>query len=259
MLQADDIIVRRGGRIVLDRVSAVVRPGSVLAILGPNGAGKSTLFAALAGDLVPESGRVAIGGEAVGGLDILERARRRAVLRQATSMAFDYLVEEVVAMGLNPRRLDGGGPSGRAILAEVAEATATAAFRGRRIATLSGGEAQRVQLARVLAQVWPLRGEAAHQRFLLLDEPTASLDLKHQHALMATVRRVASTGLGIAVVLHDPALAFAYADELLLLKDGRALGPARAPAAVGAEMLATLYEVPPELIALAARPPGGSA
>jgi iron complex transport system ATP-binding protein len=259
MLVARDIVVRRAGRIVLDRVCAEVRPGRVLGILGPNGAGKSTLFAALAGDLEPASGRVALGDCDMSSLDIGARARRRAVLRQATGLAFDYRVEEVVAMGLHPRGLDGSGPRGRAILSAVTEATGTDAFRARGIATLSGGEAQRVQLARVLAQVWPAADESGAERYLLLDEPTASLDLKHQHALMATVRRVATTSLGIAVVLHDPALAFAYADEILLIKAGRALGSPRAPPDIGVGELAELYDVPRELIALAARPSGGSA
>lgn len=221
--------MRRQGRWLLDGVSLSVGAGEVLVLLGANGAGKSTLLKCLAGDLRPERGQVQLNGRALHHWSALEAARRRAVLPQASPLSFPFTALEVALMGRIPQ----GGPSAADM--EIALAALGAAeaehLAERRYTTLSGGERQRVHLGRVLAQLWePLPGD--EPRWLLLDEPTASLDLAHQHSVLALARRWASSGrsqrgLGVLVVLHDLNLAAQYADRVAVLKQGRLLEQGR--------------------------------
>src|SRR5262249_51103076 len=143
-----------GRRLLLDQVSLRLIPGRVTMLLGPNGAGKSTLIAALAGERRPQSGRVTLDGDAITALPAALLARRRAVLPQSTALAFDFTVAEVVALGRLPFVGSEQALVDEAALAAACEATGIGALRGRRYGTLSGGEQQRVQLARVLAQLW---------------------------------------------------------------------------------------------------------
>jgi len=214
MLSGTDITVRARGAVLLDRVDVDIRPGEVLGILGPNGAGKSTLLRCLAGSLRPEGGAVTIDGRPVRSLSARAQAVRRAVCTQHTDLRFPFTAREVVALGRSPH---GSGPTGD-IVASALEQVEASHLSERRWSTLSGGERQRVQLARALAQ---LTGPG--ERYLLLDEPTASLDLRHQHAVLGLARRLSRSRVGVAVVLHDLNLAAAYTDRLLLLRGGRRL------------------------------------
>lgn len=219
-LQADDIAVRVGGACLLDGVSLRLQPGEVGAVLGPNGAGKSTLLSVLAGLRAPDAGQVALGGRPLPSLAAAALALERAVLPQDTGVAFDFSVRDVVELGRYPHR---GAPTrDEAGIVQAAMAlTGVGHLAGRALNSLSGGERARAQLARVLAQIWhPLPG--GRPRWLLLDEPTAALDLRHQHATMATVRRWArGQGVGVLAVLHDPNLALRYADRVWVLDGGR--------------------------------------
>jgi iron complex transport system ATP-binding protein len=198
-------------------------PGRVTAILGPNGAGKSTLLAMLSGQRAPRSGQVWMGGQPVSGKGAQALARQRAVLPQDTAVAFDFTVQEVVEMGRFPHRQQPSRHEAR-IVTEAMQATGVAHLAGRSINTLSGGERARSHLARALAQIWePLPDGVT--RWLLLDEPTAALDLAHQHHTLALVRRWAvEQGVGVVAVLHDLNLALRYAHDSLLLAPGLA-GP----------------------------------
>lgn len=215
MLRAERLAVRRGPCTVLAEVDLELRPGELLGVLGPNGAGKSSLLAALSGELQPAAGRVLLDGRALSAWPGRERAQRLAVLPQSPSLSFPFAVEEVVAMGRLPHA------TGRARDAEVVAAALAAAdvahLAGRSYLALSGGERQRVQLARVLAQLWP--GGAG--QVLLLDEPTAMLDPLHQHAILQIVQQLAARGVAVLTVLHDLNLAARYCDRLLLLGAGR--------------------------------------
>ncbi|KEZ76451.1 heme ABC transporter ATP-binding protein [Salinisphaera hydrothermalis] len=215
-LQAEAITVRRGERALVAGVSLHVEPGEMLAVIGANGAGKSTLLHALVGDLPPSAGRVSFDGRSLATYDRLERARRIAFLAQASPLAFPFTVRDVIALGRSPHA------TGRIRDAEIVDAVATttdiAHLLDRTYTRLSGGEKQRVQLARVLAQVW--RAEDAGDRLLLLDEPVASLDIGHQSLIMRGLRRVAATGVAIVFVAHDVSLAAAHADGMLALADG---------------------------------------
>lgn len=222
--------VRAGTSTLLQGVDLRLAPGEVGAILGPNGAGKSTLLSVLAGLRAPDSGHVHLNGLAVNPVQVHALARHRAVLPQETAVAFDFRVQEVVELGRYPHQRQPSKDEA-AIVRAAMQATGVAAMAGRSLASLSGGERARVQLARVMAQIWEPGADAA-PRWLLLDEPTAALDLRHQHETLRTVQRWArEQGVGVLAVLHDPNLALRYADRVWVL-DGGALQASGQPARV---------------------------
>ncbi|MEU4066148.1 heme ABC transporter ATP-binding protein [Streptomyces wedmorensis] len=236
--EAVGLRIARGGRTVLDGVGIGVRAGEVLALVGPNGAGKSTLLAALAADLVPAAGEVRIGGRGAGDWSAGELALRRAVLPQAAALSFPFPVAEVVRMGRAPwagtEREDEDEPA----VAGAMDAAEVAAFAGRPFSALSGGERARVALARVLAQRTGL---------LLLDEPTAALDLRHQELVLRVCRERAAAGDAVVVVLHDLGLAAAHADRVAVLHDGRIAADGPPSDVLGAELLSRVYRQPVEV------------
>ncbi|GAB1387548.1 heme ABC transporter ATP-binding protein [Melaminivora sp.] len=219
-LQCRNTRVHAGGRALLSGISATLAPGRFTAILGPNGAGKSTLLSVLAGARRPDAGQVLLDGQPLGQFSAPQLALRRAVVPQEGSMAFDFNVREVAELGRYPHRHRPAADEAGLILQALA-ATGTQTLAARIFNTLSGGEKARVHLARALAQVWsPLPGDAA--RWLLLDEPTAALDLAHQHLTLQLLRQWAQAqGCGVVAVLHDLNLALRYADDVLLLTAGQ--------------------------------------
>ncbi len=219
MIQAVDVWLRRGRRMVLEGVSVNIEPGMVLAIAGANGAGKSTLLNVLAGDMRIEHGLVLADSLRMDTMRPLQRARIRSVLPQSSDLSFPFVVSQVVILGRYPHHA--GKPTSTDI--EAAEQAMLLAdvhhLRDRVYTRLSGGERQRVQLARAIAQI--LGGASSQARYLLLDEPTASLDLAHQHSTLTVARQMAAAGCGVAVVLHDLNLVAQYADTMVLLHEGR--------------------------------------
>ena len=211
----------RGSRTVLSDVSFDLHAGEVLGLLGPNGVGKSTLLAILAGEWAPLRGEVRFDGRAVGDWSTRDLARRRAVLPQSPGLSFDLPVETVIEMGLYPH-LDRDPPIGDAV-ERACRLAGVETLAGRAYGQLSGGEQQRVQFARVLVQVLAARAPD-EARLLLLDEPTASLDPRHQLHLLDAAREVArGEGIAVVVVLHDVNLAAECCDRLLLFADGALL------------------------------------
>ncbi|MGY6410142.1 MAG: heme ABC transporter ATP-binding protein [Alkalilacustris sp.] len=217
MLTACGITVRLGRREVLRGVDFDARPGALTAIVGPNGSGKTTLLRALVGDL-PDGGTVLMDGTPLSRLKPWDLAARRAVLPQATPLAFPFTVREVVGLGLaaGPHAAEPG------IAAAALAAVGLQGYGGRFFQELSGGEQARAQLARVLAQVWApvARGRA---RWLFLDEPVASLDIGHQLQVMRLARDYAARGGGVVAVMHDLNLTAMFADAVALIHDGRIL------------------------------------
>ncbi len=224
MLSADKISVRRAGRSLLDEVSLRLKPGDVHAVLGANGAGKSTLLKVLAGELAPDGGEVLLNGRRLRSYSPAALARQRAVLSQGDALAFPFTASEVVALGLLSASASQRQDEAQ-IVATCLAANDASHLAGRIYTQLSGGERARVQLARVLAQLG-MPGTAtvaAEPRFLLLDEPTAALDIAHQHSSLLLAQQLAAQGLGVLVVLHDLNLAAHYANRVSLLKKGRLL------------------------------------
>ncbi|WP_228000544.1 heme ABC transporter ATP-binding protein [Nocardia australiensis] len=226
-------------RRVLEAVDFEVAAGEVVALVGPNGAGKSTLLAALAGELAPSEGTVELDGRSVGDWSPLDMARRRAVLPQSHIVGFPFTAREVVAMGRAPwvrtelRELDDTKIDAAMSAADVEHLAA------RAFPTLSGGERARVALARVLAQ---------DTATLLLDEPTAALDLGHQEAVLHLATARAEAGAAVVVVLHDLGIAAAYADRVAVLESGRVAADGPPRAVLTTELLSRVYQHPVEVL-----------
>jgi iron complex transport system ATP-binding protein len=222
---------------VLEDVSVSVPSGAIVGLLGPNGSGKTTLLKVLAGTLVPARGRVLLDGAAVGALSRRELARRIAVVPQETHSAFDFSAIEIVLMGRYPHlgAFELEGADDLAIAREALAATGTAALEARPFATLSGGEKQRVVIAGALAQ-------ASH--VLLLDEPTASLDLGFQLEIAALLARLnRERRVTMMVSTHDLNLAATLCTELVLLKSGRVLAHGPTERVLNAANVRALYGV----------------
>jgi iron complex transport system ATP-binding protein len=216
-LELDHVTLIRRGRIVLRDVSLTLRKGEVLAVVGPNGAGKSTVLAVLSGDLVPSAGSVLIDGEPLASLSPRQLATRRAVLLQSNDVSFAFTVQDVVAMGRNPWPPD---VRDETILARSMSSLDLHEVAHRPYRELSGGEQARASLARVVAQ---------DTSIVLLDEPTAALDIRHQEEVFALARSWAQSGRAVAIAVHDLSLAAAHADRVAIVDGGRisALGAPR--------------------------------
>ncbi len=246
----DGISVRIDDATLLDDVSLRVQPGEIVAVAGPNGAGKTTLIGVLAGDRVPASGWATLDGRALADWPRGELARRRAVMSTDRAVAFAFTAKEVALMGRMP--LHGGAPDDgdREVIAELLRAVDCQHLVDRVYATLSTGERQRVQLARAVAQLTDPPGLSRPgprdraDRFLLLDEPTSSLDPAHQHTAMRLIREVADGGLGVLAVLHDLNLAAAYADRLVLMRNAQIIATGTPQEVLRAELLEAVFDVP---------------
>ncbi|WP_134680488.1 heme ABC transporter ATP-binding protein [Paracoccus ravus] len=215
-LIAQDITVAIGRKRILDGVSIEAQAGQFTAIVGPNGSGKTTLMRALTGEL-PHRGRIALGGDEIDSLSPEELARRRGVLPQAAALSFPFTVAEVVRIGLEAR-----GERDDALIPAVLAAVDLPGFSGRLYQELSGGEQQRVQLARVLAQVWQPVGVDG-PRWLFLDEPVSSLDVAHQLTVMRLAADYARRGGGVLAVMHDLNLTALFAQKVILMGRGKVL------------------------------------
>ncbi|MFE3054535.1 heme ABC transporter ATP-binding protein [Nocardia sp. NPDC059239] len=234
-LRARNVSAKRGDRTVLEGVDFPVIAGQIVALVGPNGAGKSTLLAALAGELELSGGSVELDGHALTHWTHLDMARRRAVLPQSHTVGFPFRAREVVAMGRSPWARTGRQDDDDEAIAAAMAATDVERFAARPFPALSGGERARVALARVLAQ---------DTATLLLDEPTAALDLGHQEQVLHLARERAAAGAAVVVVLHDLGVAAAYADRVAVLEAGRiaADGPPRQ--ILTPELLSRVYQHP---------------
>lgn len=233
-IRVTDLNYSVAGRELLKKLNFYLKRGELLAVLGRNGAGKSTLLKHLTGEL-GKSG-VELFGRPLREIPASEAARKRAVLPQQTPVSFAYEVLDVVLLGRIPHGQRETAED-RAIAAACLERVGLSGYETRNIQTLSGGEQQRVHLARTLAQLHGVTGE----RVLLLDEPTASLDLAHQHATLRLARQLCAEGVGVLAVLHDLNLAAQYADRVLLLSEGRIIACDQPAAALTCDTIHAAY------------------
>lgn len=201
-----------GAKALLRDITIQLPPGAVYVLVGPNGAGKSTLLQLLAGTITPTSGDVFLDDKRLHDYSKKDLALKRAVMPQDVALSLAFTSEEVVMMGRYPHGEAKGGHDHSAIVQRTMVATESEPLRQRLYPTLSGGEQARVTMARVLAQETPL---------LFLDEPTASLDPRHQHLVMKLARQHSRQGGTVLAVLHDLNLAAAYADVVVVLSDGQ--------------------------------------
>ena len=241
-----DVSFRAGGALILDRVSVRFEPGKLNVVLGPNGAGKSTLLRIATGIARPTSGEVCYDGQSIAELAAEPLARRRAVLSQHVELAFALPVADVVLMGRYPHY---GRVPTECDSEIVSRALALVGMEDKReqpYPTLSGGEQQKVHLARVLAQIWNNDGsadDAGAQRFLFLDEPTSGLDVHYQLHILEVVRGLLSPACTVVAVLHDLNMAFEYGDHFVLLERGTVAVNASDPRSIPAEVLERVFRV----------------
>jgi iron complex transport system ATP-binding protein len=252
MLSASDLVYSVGRRRILDRVSAAFDPGRLHLIIGPNGAGKSTFVKLLARLIVPEAGNVRYGTADAQTLAHRDLARRRAVLSQAVEVAFPIPARELVMMGRYPHFTGRPSAADEEICDEVMDFFDVTGLGAQSYATLSGGEKQRVNFARVLAQVWRPIEEGC--RYLFLDEPLTFLDIGHQLGFMRKVRSFADRpDIVVVGVVHDLNLAARFADRLVLIDDGRVAAAGAPEDVLTAEHLQKAFHVQP----IAVRNPAG--
>lgn len=238
-LRLDAVSYQAGSTRIVDEVSLDVRYGQVLALVGPNGAGKSTILGLLSGDLAPADGRVLIDGQPLAARSPRQLSRMRAVLLQSNQVAFSFTSRQVIEMGRAPWIGTEQSEDDARLIADAVAVTDVAHLGGRRFPTLSGGERARVSLARVLAQ---------DTAIVLLDEPTAALDLRHQEQVLRVARDLAVQGRAVAVVLHDLSLAAAYADEIAVMHCGRLVARDAPSAVLTAERVEAVYGTPVRIV-----------
>ena len=223
--------------LVLDRVSATIPRGGIVGILGPNGSGKTTLLRLLSGTRVPSRGQVLLDDIPLTRLSRRAVARRIAVVPQETQLAFEYTVMEMVLMGRHPHLglFEMEGPGDLAVARDALRATGTAQLEDRRFSTLSGGEKQRVVIASALAQASDI---------LLLDEPTASLDLRYQIEIASLLARLnAERGLTLVISTHDLSLAASLCRTLVMLREGKVLASGPTSDVLTTGHVRALYDV----------------
>ncbi|MFC4541702.1 heme ABC transporter ATP-binding protein [Halosolutus amylolyticus] len=234
-VEVSNVAISFGDLPILEDVSLSATPGELVGLVGPNGAGKTTLLRTISGAIAPDRGSVAIGGDNVHDLSSRESSRRVAVVPQETTLSFSFSVRDVVEMGRHPYRSRFAPPDAddRAVVDDALERTRTAQFADRGIEEVSGGERQRVILARAIAQETPV---------LLLDEPTASLDVNHAIETLELVRELVEEGRTVIAAIHDLNLAARYCDRLVMLADGSVHRSGSPPEVLSAEALRTAFD-----------------
>jgi iron complex transport system ATP-binding protein len=235
LLQTTDLSVRLNGALIVDQAALSLKAGELTALIGPNGAGKTTLVRALAG-LIPASGRIELDGRPLADFSARERARRIANLPQGHVFHWPMAVAAVVALGRHPHA-DNFAPlsdDDRAAVSRALVATATEAWAARPVTTLSGGERARVALARALASEAPI---------LLADEPTVSLDPRHQLVVMELLARRARDGAAVLAIVHDLALAARFADRIMVMDRGRLVADGSPREVLTPERIAAVFAV----------------
>ena len=245
MITVFGLDLKSGPKQILQNINLTIQPGRVTSILGPNGAGKTSLLRCLSGDAIRYTGEIRLRERPLKHYSLAELARLRAVLSQANPVTFPFTALEIVMLGRNPYLSENNLKRDTDIAGHALNAVDAWQFKDRLFPTLSGGEQQRVQLARVLAQIWEQR-----EAILFLDEPTAALDLKHQHEILALARRLAAEkAMTVICILHDIHLAQHYSTEAILMRAGAIYQAGASDQALSAANIQHIYQLPDQVMA----------
>lgn len=239
MIIANNVSYKAGAKEILHSTSVSMQPGTFNVIMGANGAGKSTLLKLLAGSIQPVSGSIQLGDKKITEYSNQQLARKRAVLSQHYSIGFPITVEEVVMMGRYPYFSVKPSASDTAICHKTMEQMQVSGFAQRDYNTLSGGEAQKVQMSRVLAQI----DGANKENILFLDEPVSHLDIKYQHQLLQTAKDCCQQGTTVIAVLHDINLSLYYADRIFFMKQGRIIHDSTNSRSITVDIIKEVFDI----------------
>lgn len=240
MLLIKNIGYKVKDKALLQDINVAIQPAAFTAIMGANGAGKSTLLKILSGDLKQHTGDVIWNNLKLQDYAVKDISKRRSVLRQQYNIQLPFTSREIIEMGRYPHFNGRLTEHCRSIIKQVAEYVGVSAMMERNYLTLSGGEQQRVQLARVLVQVWDA---PEGQKLIMLDEPVSALDIHYQHQLLALVKELTAHGFTIIAVLHDLNLAMQYADDIMLMKKGKLVSFGNRLAVMNTESIKETFDV----------------
>ena len=225
-----------GSKYIVKDLEFSFKAGNLVSIIGPNAAGKTTLLKLMSGELRPSGGEIFLNDLAFSELSLKQRANKRAVMTQSSSVVFDFLVEEILEMGW----VQGSSDDFVKACSDVVNSCGLDELMGRKFNTLSGGEQQRVQFARAMLQVGGL-SKTAEDRFLLLDEPTSSMDVAYELNLLNLAKEVRKTGVGVIVVLHDLNLAARFSDQIILMNSGLIVASGQPEEVLSDRILSDVY------------------
>ncbi len=246
MIQLNHIHIQRGKKVILEDVSVEIRPNALTMLLGPNGAGKSTMLEIISGRLRPDRGNILWENQTLGQRSELEMAQRRTVMSQRVNLSFPIKVAELVDMGCYAAYQETSRAERASIVKHALEKVSLSDFADRDYTTLSGGEQQRVLMAKCIAQLechyW-----RPHTQYLFLDEATAGLDIRQKHQLIQVVKSIIKRReIGVLAIVHDLSLAAQYADRVTLLKDGKIVKSGTKKDVLTANLLSETFSLPPE-------------
>ena len=248
MINAENISVEvKSGKQLLSEVSLKVNKGELVTILGKNGAGKSTLLKAITGDMSVSSGYIRYGEIGLDELDLTWLAKKRAVISQNIHLEFSFSAAEVVAMGRSPHNTYFDTTHDVKIVDECLRKVDALHMRNQDYTTLSGGEKQRIQFARALAQIWEMV-ESGEGCYLFLDEPLSNLDVSHQHEMMHIVKQLTEANVAVFFILHDLNLAAQYADRTYILKNGQVFSKGSPREVFTEEVISEAFDYPVNVI-----------
>lgn len=247
MISVDNISVQIGSTSILKDVSMQMPEGKLSIVVGKNGAGKSTLLKAVCNNIKTSQGHIYFDSTALNALDAKEIARKRAVVLQNTRLSFSFTAFEIILMGRTPHTNGFESKKDYEVAEQCMEKLQVEHLRERKYPTLSGGEKQRVQLARALAQIWE-RIDKDDPCYLLLDEPTSSLDIAHQHQLLSLLKELAQNGVTVFVVIHDLNLAAQYGDLIHVMKDGKCVASGSTEDIFQPDIIGDAFECPVRIL-----------
>ena len=241
MLRTESLFYWIEDNMLLNEIDLSFVPNKFHVIMGANGAGKTTLMKLLAGDLQPSQGEIYLSNKPLRHYRKKELATKRAVLSQHYQIAFPIGASDIVMMGRYPFFDSSPTTKDREICRQAMEKMQSEEFSSREYNTLSGGEAQKIHMARVLAQIWD--AQEGNEKVLFLDEPVSHLDIKYQHELLDIARQLCNQHVTVIAILHDINLALMYADHIVFLKGGHLIHETMHPSDVTSEIIRTVFDV----------------
>tara|TARA_B100000900_G_C20570736_1_gene713115 strand:- start:836 stop:1609 length:774 start_codon:yes stop_codon:yes gene_type:complete len=245
-IKTESISVILDNKKILENISLELEEGEILSIIGPNGAGKSTFLNVISGDIIPNNGSVFYDEKILENIEIEERSFTRSVMSQSQVLVFDFLVKEIIEMGWIDRGISAYAKYFNDAMTEIIKECDIEPLLNQTFNTLSGGEQRRIHFARTLLQLWR-PSNSDEPRYLLLDEPTANLDLSHEVRLLNIIKNKAKLGYGVLLIIHDINLAAKFSNKIALFHEGSLFAFGTPEEVLKSEILSKVYQIPIEV------------